>query len=366
MPVDPNGFLHAIWSGLEKVPAGLLAAALLAGPTLIWLIAQFMNPRAPRDRPHAPREYLEWMCQSCRSVNDDRLDRCYHCRAGRVYGIPIVVAPGGAPEPEIGIAVGPGLPAAQPTAEYWLALGGPSVGAAPGTVGSSAPGGSSVAPVATLAERIQSRPEDETAAVAAAPPRIVEPVRLEPKVKVSARRSPANTGSEGDTVGRSKPAAAAAARATRPPKVKKEDRAEPAEPGAMQRGDPDVATDRISVELGRLLRGGIALVVEAPPTDIYVQFIDVAEPTTGEIVAEAKLGELTAHRIGPTMRSQLAALGWIPLADPTSGAGGWTRTWRESDWDPAEVARLVVQTFEAYGVEPSSLRTYSGVGVLTG
>ena len=369
MPVDPNGFLDAISSGLEKVPAGLFAAALLAGPTLIWLIARVVNPSEHRQRTHTPRDNLEWVCESCRSVNEDRLDRCYSCRVRRGESIPVDVEPGRAPAPQVGMAVGPGLPAVQQTAESWLRLGGASVGVGAAPVGTNLPGaGLPVAAVATLAERTQGRSWPETAVVAAAPPRIVEPVRLEPKMKVSGRQSTAKADGGGKNARRPKPMVVAAAPAAREPKVIREERpVEPQRPAIPEPNSRDVATERISVELARLLRGGIALVIEAPQTEIYVQFAHVGDQITGEAVGESNLSELSAHRIGPMMRSHLAVLGWVPPADPASNAGNWTRTWRESDWDPIEVAGFVVRTFEAaYGVEPAGLSTYSGAGAASG
>jgi hypothetical protein len=110
MPVDPTGLLDAISNVVSQIPSGLLVAVFLAGPTAIWLIARFANPPDPVKREKTVPEEVLWVCASCRSINDDRAARCYSCHGSR----PDENVPG------IGIAVGPGLPAAGQTAYSWL------------------------------------------------------------------------------------------------------------------------------------------------------------------------------------------------------------------------------------------------------
>jgi hypothetical protein len=66
--------------GIGLVPPALIAIILLAGPTAGWLLYRYVvQPRAARSRGYDGARF--WVCPSCRSVNDFRLQRCYRCDA---------------------------------------------------------------------------------------------------------------------------------------------------------------------------------------------------------------------------------------------------------------------------------------------
>jgi hypothetical protein len=204
MPVDPSAYVHAILDGLSKIPPGILAAILLGGPTAIWLIIQFGNPPDGRKHEATAMDELLWVCTSCRSVNEDMRDRCYSCHRSRFGQEQAgVQAPGPTPltaprpwiAPGVGVAVGPGRPAQPQTSGSWL--GSEAVGAGRPEIDPSAVAGERRTPViagpmpgAERAPAYDTDPGDPDDATAAAPdPRQLEPVILEPRVKVSGRRS---------------------------------------------------------------------------------------------------------------------------------------------------------------------------------
>jgi hypothetical protein len=121
MSVDPSGLFEAVMSGLAQVPSAVIAAALIAGPTAIWIIFRFLNPPDVAKRDDMGLEELLWVCPACRSINEDRLPSCYRChrlRAGDHGPLVAEPAPTGA-GPGVGIAVGPGAPMLEP-GESWI------------------------------------------------------------------------------------------------------------------------------------------------------------------------------------------------------------------------------------------------------
>jgi hypothetical protein len=124
VPVDPVGLFEALMNGLAQVPSALIAAALLAGPTAIWLIARFLNPPDVAKRDEGGLEELLWVCQACRSINELRIPSCYRCHRMRAGEHAAHVAPVAEPAPTlarpgVGIAVGPGAPVREP-GESWI------------------------------------------------------------------------------------------------------------------------------------------------------------------------------------------------------------------------------------------------------
>jgi hypothetical protein len=124
VPVDPGGLFEALMNGLAQVPSALIAAALLAGPTAIWLIARFLNPPDVAKRDEGGLEELLWVCQACRSINEIRIATCYRCHRLRAGEHAADVAPVAEPAPTmappgVGIAVGPGVPVLEP-GESWI------------------------------------------------------------------------------------------------------------------------------------------------------------------------------------------------------------------------------------------------------
>jgi hypothetical protein len=117
------------------------------------------------------------------------------------------------------------------------------------------------------------------------------------------------------------------------------------------------AIGRIATVLGQVRWNsgrGTAAVVEAPQTPYYVQFAPMRDAIHGEAVGEANLPRLQVHVAGSHIRKQLRLLGW---AEPDEDShGNWTRKWALADWNPPDVARLVVDTFDrAYSLKPGAL-----------
>lgn len=145
MPIDPNGVYETVSHLISKFPPALFAAALLGGPTLIWMIIRFASPPAPRKREELGVQELLWVCAGCRSINDDQFIRCYRCHRLRAADLIPIVSDAWAEDPtyewgeeepegweeyvpeawdedalEVGIPVGPGLPAGVPIGSSWL------------------------------------------------------------------------------------------------------------------------------------------------------------------------------------------------------------------------------------------------------
>lgn len=78
-----NGFAEALQRGLAEIPPVAIAIALLAGPTIGMIGYRFLsNARRLRSADEvAAAPY--WVCVDCRSVNELRLSRCYHCHQHR-------------------------------------------------------------------------------------------------------------------------------------------------------------------------------------------------------------------------------------------------------------------------------------------
>ena len=189
MPVDPQGLLDAISNVVSQIPSGLLVAIFLGGPTAIWLIARFANPPDPAKREQTTSEDLLWVCASCRSINDDRAVRCYSCHRSRADE----------PVPGVGVAVGPGVPAAAQTGYWWL--GAEATGASrPADTRSNAAKPAVSAPT-TAFEPLAFEPlafepmplEPPALEPLALEPLALEPLTRQPKAKVPRRRSTAGS-----------------------------------------------------------------------------------------------------------------------------------------------------------------------------
>ena len=189
MPVDPQGLLDAISNVVSQIPSGLLVAIFLGGPTAIWLIARFANPPDPAKREKTTSEDLLWVCASCRSINDDRAVRCYSCHRSRADET----------VPGVGVAVGPGMPAAAETGYWWL--GAEATGASrPADTRSDAAKPTVSAPT-TAFEPLACEPlafepmplEPRALEPLALEPLELEPMTREPKAKVPRRRSTAGS-----------------------------------------------------------------------------------------------------------------------------------------------------------------------------
>jgi ribosomal protein L40E len=82
----PNAIADAITAlqaGLAQVPAVVIVIGLLVGPTLAWIgYRTYVMPRAAR--PTSEGDALFWICRDCRSANQVRARRCYHCGLDRL------------------------------------------------------------------------------------------------------------------------------------------------------------------------------------------------------------------------------------------------------------------------------------------
>jgi hypothetical protein len=189
MPVDPQGLLDAISNVLSQIPSGLLVAIFLGGPTAIWLIARFANPPDPAKREQTRSEDLLWVCASCRSINDDRAARCYSCHRSRADET----------VPGVGVAVGPGLPAAAQTGYWWL--GAEATGASRPADTRSDPAKPAVSAPTTAFEPLAFEPlAFEPMPIQPPPleplglePLALEPLTRQPKAKAPRRRSTAGS-----------------------------------------------------------------------------------------------------------------------------------------------------------------------------
>lgn len=100
--MDLSGLIEAISNGIARLPSSVIAAILLGGPTAIWIITRFVNPPDVRKPEELPPEDRLWLCASCLSINEDRLESCYRCHRVRAPESVPVVIDGGAPR--VGVA----------------------------------------------------------------------------------------------------------------------------------------------------------------------------------------------------------------------------------------------------------------------
>jgi hypothetical protein len=209
MPFDPNGLFEAISSAISKFPPALFAAALLGGPTALWLILRFASPQDPRRREEVAVQELLWVCGGCRSINDDRLIRCYSCHRLRLADLIPVASEAwaenaayewGEEEPdgweesppeewdedalEVGIPVGPGLPAGRPAASSWL---GAEVDGAQDPTDDGEQPDRETQVEAEAEPELEPELELDVAVGSDVTPRGFEPVVLEPRLRASAR-----------------------------------------------------------------------------------------------------------------------------------------------------------------------------------
>ncbi len=81
--MDLSGIVESLQRGLTEIPPIAYALMLLGGPTAA-LIGYRLIVVARRATTSSGAEAAPfWVCQSCRSVNELRLSRCYRCAVGR-------------------------------------------------------------------------------------------------------------------------------------------------------------------------------------------------------------------------------------------------------------------------------------------
>ncbi len=192
MPFDLNGLIETLAHGVSKIPSAVLAAIILGGPTAIWLITRFVHPPEVVKPVEIVAQDRLWLCGSCLSINEDRLEACYRChRVRSAESMPVVIHGGRESSPRIGVAVGPGAAEGVP-ATGWL--GGDFV---PMPLPSEARRQSekTVAPEQPARSR-RAAPQEPWTFVEMAPAAdpgsaAAEPRILEPRVKVSTRTTTA-------------------------------------------------------------------------------------------------------------------------------------------------------------------------------
>ena len=145
---DLSGLVESLQSGLSGVPPMVIGLALLVGPTAAFVGYQFMSSSRRVQSAGDAEAVPFWVCHECRSVNQLRHSRCYHCGISRDASaeLEIIVeepvrapsffeAPEGSPFAALG--------AKRPFDEEESAPGGPGVpvmGSQPGTGVAVGPG----------------------------------------------------------------------------------------------------------------------------------------------------------------------------------------------------------------------------------
>lgn len=91
---------------LMDVPTALLAAAILGGPTLAWIVYRTLaGPRLQKRGDAHPAEGL-WACEACASLTPVWSNVCYHCRLPRATPTRPAQPPGEqVRQPEQGVGV---------------------------------------------------------------------------------------------------------------------------------------------------------------------------------------------------------------------------------------------------------------------
>ena len=83
MPDVITDLFTALQAGVSQLPPVVIVISLLVGPTLAWLgYRAYVSPRTAR--PKGESGDLFWICHDCRSANQVRARRCYHCGLDRL------------------------------------------------------------------------------------------------------------------------------------------------------------------------------------------------------------------------------------------------------------------------------------------
>jgi hypothetical protein len=139
MPIDLSGLVEAFRGGFAEIPPIAIALGLLAGPTLALIGYRLVGVATRAGSTTTAEAAPYWVCHDCRSINELRAGRCYHCGLGRdaiqeievIIEAPVVAptffeAPAGSPFAALGGNVdlassrgaGPGVPVMQDTSEW--------------------------------------------------------------------------------------------------------------------------------------------------------------------------------------------------------------------------------------------------------
>jgi hypothetical protein len=114
LPVELSSFVQSLEAGIAAIPPAIIAIALLAGPTIVWVLYRYVaQPRT--SRYGATEDGAYWICDNCRSANALRRSHCYRCGFAPSITADIQVIDSDVDAPEVtvspGIPVGPGRPA---------------------------------------------------------------------------------------------------------------------------------------------------------------------------------------------------------------------------------------------------------------
>lgn len=83
MPIDLSALGESFRRGMSEIPPIAIALALLAGPTAALIGYRLINTARRLKMTSGVEAAPFWVCHDCRSVNDLRASRCYHCGVGR-------------------------------------------------------------------------------------------------------------------------------------------------------------------------------------------------------------------------------------------------------------------------------------------
>jgi hypothetical protein len=82
--MDLTEIAESLRRGVQEVPPIVIALALLAGPTFVLIIyGLFSVARRMQGSSENVKATAFWVCRDCRSINEMRLARCYHCALPR-------------------------------------------------------------------------------------------------------------------------------------------------------------------------------------------------------------------------------------------------------------------------------------------
>lgn len=80
---DLSGLVEALRQGLSEIPPVAITLALLAGPTAAFVGYRLFHAARRFQTSDEMQASPYWVCPDCRSVNELRHSRCYHCHQER-------------------------------------------------------------------------------------------------------------------------------------------------------------------------------------------------------------------------------------------------------------------------------------------
>lgn len=80
---DLNPFIESLQRGFAEIPPVAIALFLLAGPTAALIGYRLLSASRRLQNAGEIESAPFWVCHDCRSVNELRHTRCYHCGISR-------------------------------------------------------------------------------------------------------------------------------------------------------------------------------------------------------------------------------------------------------------------------------------------